>query len=540
MARRIVLSLCMIVRDEEENIAHCLNSVRGAVDEIVVVDTGSKDRTPQVAREMGAGVFHFHWADDFSAARNHSISRAKGDYIFWLDADDRIRPSQLAKLSQLRENLARLRPKEAFYFVVRNVSASSGETFLQLRLFPRIKGARFEGRIHEQIYHVLQGLGVKLSQLDIEIDHLGYHDEETIRKKARRNLKILLEEHGEDPSNPHIIFHLANTYAILGDSQKAISHYERMLKLPGLEERFPGSASRVMLAMASEYAKLDDRRKYKEIILKCYEAYPDDSVLKFFLAELYMNEGRLEDARGLLEELVSEDLRAGVFPLPLERIRGLIHKYLARCLEAYGLWPQVSFHMSRALERLPDDVEILGTLGRSCLMEGREADALSMFTRGLKVNPDNADLWCNAGVALRRMGHEDKAVEAFRKALEIWPEMTEARANLGQIFLKNMRIREAGEEFQRIPWEEDGTADIGLALAMVRWMEGDIDGFVSVLDRVLRILDMPRDMELRSLGDLHELLQGIKTNIKIKGDRYGEIFCDMLLEKVFQGETTRV
>ena len=97
----------MIVRDEENNLPHCLESVRGLFDEIVIVDTGSIDRTKEIAREFGAKVFDFAWIDDFAAARNEVLSHATGDYAFWLDADDVVEPGQREKLVALLAGLTR-------------------------------------------------------------------------------------------------------------------------------------------------------------------------------------------------------------------------------------------------------------------------------------------------------------------------------------------------------------------------------------------------------------------------------------------------
>jgi cellulose synthase/poly-beta-1,6-N-acetylglucosamine synthase-like glycosyltransferase len=105
-ADRARVSLTMIVRDEEENLPHGLGSVHGLFDEIVVVDTGSKDRTIEIARSFGARVFHFTWVDDFAAALNVALQQATGDYAFWLDADDVLEPAERVKLEAL---LARLR-----------------------------------------------------------------------------------------------------------------------------------------------------------------------------------------------------------------------------------------------------------------------------------------------------------------------------------------------------------------------------------------------------------------------------------------------
>jgi glycosyltransferase involved in cell wall biosynthesis len=96
-----LISLCMIARDNERTIGAALETIRKYVDDIVVVDTGSKDRTPEIAAELGARVFHFEWCDDFSAARNESIRHALGEWVFWMDTDDVIDEENAGKIREL-------------------------------------------------------------------------------------------------------------------------------------------------------------------------------------------------------------------------------------------------------------------------------------------------------------------------------------------------------------------------------------------------------------------------------------------------------
>jgi glycosyltransferase involved in cell wall biosynthesis len=96
----------MIVRDEENHLADCLHSVADLVCEIIVVDTGSRDRTKQIARSLGAQVYEFAWVDDFAAARNESLRHAKGAWIFWLDADERLHEDNRRRLQRLIAGLA--------------------------------------------------------------------------------------------------------------------------------------------------------------------------------------------------------------------------------------------------------------------------------------------------------------------------------------------------------------------------------------------------------------------------------------------------
>ena len=101
----VTISLCMIVKNEENVIARCLNSVKDIVDEIIIIDTGSTDNTKEIAKGFTDKIFDFNWINDFSAARNYSFSKAINDYIFWLDADDIIFEEDRLKFKQLKARL---------------------------------------------------------------------------------------------------------------------------------------------------------------------------------------------------------------------------------------------------------------------------------------------------------------------------------------------------------------------------------------------------------------------------------------------------
>ena len=99
-----MLSICMIVRDEETTLPRCLKSVQDVADEVIVVDTGSKDNTVSIARDFGAKVYHFEWRDDFAAARNESLKYASGDWIFQIDADEELLPGSISHLRKAMLN----------------------------------------------------------------------------------------------------------------------------------------------------------------------------------------------------------------------------------------------------------------------------------------------------------------------------------------------------------------------------------------------------------------------------------------------------
>ena len=232
-ADRARVSLTMIVRDEQENLPTCLESVRGLFDEIVVLDTGSKDRTIEIARSAGARVFDFVWVDDFAAARNAALARATGDFAFWLDADDLMEPPQRKKLETL---LARLRRcGETPAYVVRckcdpGPDGSGGDTVVDhIRLFPLIEGVRWTYRVHEQILPALKRAGVPVQWTDITVRHTGYVDRALRMRKLDRDWRILCEELAERPDEPFTLFNLGNIAIERAAWDNALGYLNRSL-----------------------------------------------------------------------------------------------------------------------------------------------------------------------------------------------------------------------------------------------------------------------------------------------------------------------
>lgn len=217
---RAKISLCMIVKNEEANMARCLNSVSGIADEIIIVDTGSSDNTRQIAHKYGAKV-HFHpWAEDFSAARNASLELATGDWILFLDADEELAPGSAEALRQIVEagsgaGVQDSTETEGYFIKIINYIGSDGwvETSpdLVFRFFRNRPGYRFHGAIHEQIADVIlernREAGFKVEE-KITIIHYGYLDGEIKTKnKKGRNLGIIQKELEAHPDDRLLSYH---------------------------------------------------------------------------------------------------------------------------------------------------------------------------------------------------------------------------------------------------------------------------------------------------------------------------------------------
>ncbi len=205
----MTLSVCMIARNEEECLERCLQSVRGVVDEIVFVDTGSTDRTVEIARRFGARVFHFAWTGSFAEARNVSLRQATGDWLLMLDADEELAPADSARLKAL------LTSEDVEAYILNQVSYLGQEPGTEVEVVPRVLLFRnrseyhFTGAIHEQVTDSIQAARTeaRIVPSGVSILHYGYL-EHRVRQKDRRNTEILLRELQKAPDNGYLRFQL--------------------------------------------------------------------------------------------------------------------------------------------------------------------------------------------------------------------------------------------------------------------------------------------------------------------------------------------
>ena len=226
------ISLCMIVKNEAENLAACLKSVGDLADEIIIVDTGSTDNTIEIARSFTTQVKHFTWINDFAAARNESIKDARCDWIFWMDADDRLLPEDVARLKQA----VTCGRADAYYCYV--VSQFENNQVAQdriehLRLFRNHRGVHFDLPLHEDAAPIAHRLGLTIARTNIVVNHTGYTvDPQTLHAKAQRNLQIIQAAHRQAPDNLYWCFHLGITLYVLGDLTGSIEHLSVVIANP--------------------------------------------------------------------------------------------------------------------------------------------------------------------------------------------------------------------------------------------------------------------------------------------------------------------
>ncbi|NQX64567.1 glycosyltransferase family 2 protein [Paenibacillus alba] len=227
---RPTISLCMIVKDEEELIAACLNSVKNWIDEMIIVDTGSSDRTIEICQSFGATVLAYEWNNNFADARNHGLAHATGDWILYLDADEELAPLGDYDLhAQLRQEHAAILSLHLINYIGEVPNEDEAFHIAHPRFFRNHRGLQFKYPIHETL-NVDEIFGNQersaiIGHVPLKLWHRGYMDSITQQKnKYERNMTLLLQEANEQSSNPWTEYHMASEYYRVHRYDKAFEY----------------------------------------------------------------------------------------------------------------------------------------------------------------------------------------------------------------------------------------------------------------------------------------------------------------------------
>jgi tetratricopeptide (TPR) repeat protein len=453
-AAGMTISLCMIVRDEEEMLPRSLAAAREAVDEIVVVDTGSVDRTIAIARSFGARVLERPWTGSFADARNAALDAATGDWLLVLDADEVLCEGDAPRLRALAGRVWR----EAFYLVEINHTGEIGDgtavTHNTLRMFRNRPEHRYEGRIHEQIAHALPAnLPERIELSAVRIDHFGYLGvARDAKDKGRRNLELLLSQRDEGDDSAFLHFNLGSEYAVAGDDEQALAEFERAWELLRDDpERhaygyLPPLAGRLVRALrltgrAAEAIALADEAL---AILPGFT----DVVLEQALAARAL--GDEERAAELLERC----LQMGDAPARYSATTGagsyLALVALADLRRAAGDVPAAVALMRRCLAEHPGYTGAVAPYADALLAGGAEPAAVEAAVAEMLDEPGPSARFLLA-VALYEAGHPQAAEPHLRAVVAAQPRNAGARVALAECLLSQRRWEEAAEAAAAVP-----------------------------------------------------------------------------------------
>lgn len=310
--KEIRISQCMIVKDEEENIERALSWGKSVVWEQIVVDTGSADRTVELAKAMGAKVYEIEWPDDFAAAKNYAIERAKGDWIVFLDADEYMSQEDAEKLPQVFAELS-WKGFDGAAVMLYNLD-ETGRIFSScshLRLFRNAPDIRYRRRIHEQLVsfggrelRILDGTG------ELSIFHTGYQGKVSAeKKKSGRNRRMLQREIEDHPEDPELLGYMGDEYFDDGEREEALRWYRlaaqyMSAKWKGYDQRSAVTFTRLLMALTER--EIVDWTETEAVYGQAAQAFPKEADLDYVMGRAFVSHGRAEEALSCLEKALGK------------------------------------------------------------------------------------------------------------------------------------------------------------------------------------------------------------------------------------------
>ncbi len=348
------LSAALIVRDEEAVLADCLRSIRDVVDEIVIVDTGSTDRSKQIALEFGARLFERPWADDFSAPRNEALSRSRGRFALYIDADERLAPVSRSAVEAL------LGDDSVVCYTVLFQPQRGYTPYREYRIFLNDPRIRFRGAIHETMLPGIQAVaaadGLTIASSPLAIEHVGYDGDQ--QRKHRRNLPLLRARLAENPQHVFSWHHLGRTLAALGDEDGAAAAWRR--GIDAVRARQEPTPADCLLYGSLLRQELDRGAVTPGLLEEALARFPGNHLLAWLHGRRLVAEARYEEAIAVFETLAAIDGTT------------FVDDSVAYDTRIFGAWP-------------------LDALGLCCFRLGRFAESARYYARAEAVAPDVAE-----------------------------------------------------------------------------------------------------------------------------------------------------
>ncbi|HEX3690080.1 MAG TPA: glycosyltransferase [Solirubrobacteraceae bacterium] len=455
-ATGLTLSLCMIVRDEEQMLPRCLAAVAPAVDEIVIVDTGSTDATVEIAKSFGAKVIEFPWTGSFSDARNVSFEAATGDWVMYLDADEVLVPEDVEQLRTLTGRIWR----EAFYLVETSYTGELGDGGAMvnnaLRVFRNRPEYRFKDRLHEQIAHTLPTyIPGRVEQTPVRVTHYGYLGSvRDAKEKSGRNIELLRQQAAESPKTPFLHFNLGSEYIVVGDLNAAIDELKTARSLIRAEgnltraEYVPALYTRLVMALRMVGKLIEADTTAAEGL----ELFPQFTDLVLAQARIAQMHGDTDTAKAMF----ARTIEMGEAPARYGPMVGsgtfLARLALAELHLELGEAAEARAALRWCVDNHPDFLAVAAPYVTALLRDGVVAGDVAAELEKLDALPAGVRL--TVATVLQQAGAALEAEAQYRLAVDAAPTNTRARMGLAELLMGRGAWDEAAELARAVPADD--------------------------------------------------------------------------------------
>jgi glycosyltransferase involved in cell wall biosynthesis len=456
-AQGLRVSLCMIVRDEEEMLPRCLAAAAHGVDEMVIVDTGSRDRTVEIAASFGARIIHHEWTGDFSEARNLALDAATGDWLVWLDADEVFVGEDARALRELAGHTWRECFRMEMIHHLGDVDDGDRAKHATWRMCRNRPEYRFTERVHEQITQTFPAylLDERFEHTNVRIDHFGYLGQVRVdRGKSDRNMALLEEQVQAGDDTPFVHFNLGSEYLVFGDDAsqaKALEHFRIAFgKVTGdLNFKLQGYLPSLVLRYVRALRVHEEWEEMDRVCALVQTRFPGftDIVFEQGLAAIVRDD--LGSARESFERCLELGDAPAIYSPNVGCGTHLAELRLASIDLHEGKLDDAIRRYAGVRDGYPEYLGLIDPYASLLLARGATPEeVLHALTDKHDLSPSG---WFMLGVNLQERGHGADAEAAFRAAIARRPTFDQARVALADGLLVQGRIAEALAEVQDVP-----------------------------------------------------------------------------------------
>ena len=371
------ISLCMIVKNEEENLANCLNSVKNLVDEMIVVDTGSTDNTKKIANDLGAKVYDYSWQDNFAEARNYSLQFVHNDWVLVLDGDEVLNPSIIPQIKTVVKEDNNL----VVNLIRHEIGALSSPYSSISRLFRRHPQIQFSRPYHALIDDSVIALREEDSHWqivdldEIAIEHYGYQPEIIASQDKTQRAKKAMESYlAEHPNDAYTSSKLGSLYLDSGEFKKGLKLLKTALKLHAND---PATTFELHYHLANAYVK----GQQPILAIKNYQ-------------------------RAIAQPIL-EKLKLGAY-----------HNYASLCYQQKDYNNAISLYQNCLLIE-PKFALVHYNLGLTYRAIGKIAEAIEAYQHSIQYNPNYPWAYQNLAILQYKQGKMEESVKSFQQAYNL-------------------------------------------------------------------------------------------------------------------------
>jgi len=482
---RPTISACLIVKNEEKFLPQCLESIKNAVDEIIIVDTGSTDRTVEIAESYGAKVYHHPWRNSFSEARNHSLSYATCDWILQIDADESLEQADIPLL----HSLIRTDSHNAILVAIYSTLPGGQSKHYFTRVFRRGK-ARFEGVVHNQL--VFEG---NAHQSEIRIQHYGYNLPETeMQKKYKRTGDLLRQQLAENPNNAFALANLIRNYRNEGNYDKVIELCEMGLNNLASQKDITSINHKQRIYIDLIYAMVNKKQldRAAEICKDAIKETPDSLDILFAMGEIFLKKGYYDDGLHtfkkylVTKEKENKNPAFNLFIVDSYTYEHKAYNNIGICYDKMGRFAEAEPAYKKAIQL--NNKEPLYYLNLMSLQasQNRFGEAEQVANEAINLGIANNDIYLQLGNIQIMAGKSNGAINTFKQLIQKGSNDINTYLLLINLLIQTNQLKEAEETLQGIIPSYPDTLRLRCLTEIIKYKKGDKASVINFIEGTLK------------------------------------------------------